>query len=207
LTDTSTDEDRPALIFHEDRSDVARRALPRVAVGTAAWCLLVVVVVLAQGGTDALPVALVITGAIWLLVMIMRWDVIALQFGRPIRYELHADRFLAYRGSELVGSFRFADVKEWVAASPASTLEYWLGWGFWRSGYFMSTLPRYSFTISDGIRRLTVDPPALFRWRDRGGLQDVTYALFERLGAPINYSTSYFTDQPQSSRHGSNRTS
>lgn len=195
MTDTSNHGNSAVLIFNEDRSDIARRAIPRLAVGTAGWCLLVVAVVVVQAGTEALPIALAIMGAVWLLAMVMRFDVIALQFGRPIHYELHADRFLAYRGSKVVDNFQFADVKAWTAAASASTLSYWLGWGYWRSGFFMSTLPKYSFTLSNGSGKTkTVEPPALFRWRDRGGLQDVTQALFERLGTPTNYSTNYFTD-------------
>jgi hypothetical protein len=196
LTNISSNRDSAVLVFHEDRSDIARRALPRLAVGTAGWCLLVVVVVTVQGGTEALRIALMIMGAVWLLAMAMRFDVLALQFGRPIRYELHADRFLAYRGDTVVNSFQFADVKEWTAASSASTFCYWLGWGYWRSGYLISVLPKYSFTLSAGShKQKNVDPPALFRWQDRGGLGDVTYALFERLGTPLNYSTNYFVDR------------
>lgn len=191
MTESSATEPE-VMVFTEDRGDVARRALPRLAVGTAGWCLLVAIIVIVSGGSDAVAPALGIMGGIWVLAMISRFDVYALQWGRPIRYELHEDRFLAYRGAKLVTSVRYADVQEWVAARPAMTLFYWLGWGLWRSGGFSSVLSTYSFTVtSEGGKRKKVEPPALFRWQDRGGLEDVTHALIDRLGTPLNYPIDY----------------
>ncbi len=178
------------LHFVEDRGDVARRALPRLAVGTAGWCLLVAVIAIATWGSVLGTLA--ISGGLWVLGMVTRFDVYALQLGRPIRYELHEDHFVAYRGAKVATSFRYADVQEWVAARSASTFEYWLGWGNWRSGGFTSVLDKYSFTIpTESGKRKKVEPPALFRWRDRGGLEDVTHALIDRLGTPLNYPIDY----------------
>ena len=187
------------LVFYEDRSDVARRALPRLAVGIAGWCLLVIVGFFIWGGAATVPTVPAVMGGIGLLVFMTRFDVIALQFGRPIRYELHADRFLAYRGSRLVESFEYSDVSDWVAADAASTLWYWLGWGYYRSRGFFSVLDQYCFTVTErgSGRRRTLSPPALFRWEDRGGLEDVTQALVKRLGPPINSSVNYFVDKPR----------
>lgn len=178
------------LHFVEDRGDIARRALPRLAVGTAGWCLVgAVVAILAWG---SVPGALGIAGGLWVLAMLTRFDVWALQLGRPIRYELHEDYFVAYRGTKVATTFRYADVEEWTAASSASTFDYWIGWGLWRSGGFTSVLSTYSFTMpTERGKRKKVEPPALFRWQDRGGLEDVTHALIDRLGTPLNYPIDY----------------
>lgn len=172
------------LVFHDDRSDVARRALPRLAVGLGVWCLVVVLVACAPGGPPALRTGFILMGPVWLLAMLIRGDVLALQFGRRVRYELHPTTFRAYRGEKLVTSFAYDDVKEWSSGESAETYVYWLGWGYFRSGIGGSGIASYGFRIKDSVFGSTLRPPVLFRWKDRGGLEDVTAALTERIGFP-----------------------
>lgn len=170
--------------------------MPRLAVGTWVSCLVVAGLIWATDHSAPMPKVMAILGGVWLIALAIRFDVVALQFGRRIRYEMDAEQFRAYRGSKLVTSFDFSAVTEWAAASSASTFEYWLGWGFWRSAALPAVLPQYAFKVSDagGEKPKTIKPPALFRWADRGGLQDVTRALIERLGPPLNYSSDYSLD-------------
>lgn len=56
------------------------------------------------------------------------------------------------------------------------------------------SLDTYAFRIRAANKPSTsyeVRPPALFRWKDRGGLDEVTDTLIERLGGPINYTNEY----------------
>lgn len=198
LTSTSrNDGGQASLTFVEDRSDVMRRAMPRLAVGNAVWCLVIAGLIWATYHTAPMPKVMTIVGVIWLTSLAIRFDVFALQFGRRIQYEITVDQFHAHRGSRMVASFDLSTVTEWVAASSASTFEYWLGWGFWRSSGLPSALPQYSFKVAvEGRNRpKTVRPPALFRWADRGGLEDVTRELIKRLGPPLNYSIDYSLDE------------
>jgi hypothetical protein len=181
---TNTTDDGVVLAFHEDCSDVARRTLPRLALGSAGCCLVPVAFAAAGYGVDGLAAGLTLMGVAWVLVMVQRGVGVArLRLGRSVRYELHPDRFLAYRGGELATSFCFADVAAWTAARAASPFDYWLR-GTWRSRWSMSQLDRYEFLLGGGAREEKVRPPALFRWRDRGGLADVTDALKQRIGKP-----------------------
>lgn len=182
-------------VFEEDRADIMRRAFPRLAVGTLAWCGAIAVVVLVTSGGDA-PVGLVLGLCLGIAVfaLLLRFDVYALQFGRRIRYELSDTEFACYRSDKLVLRFELDHVVDWTAASPAGTLEYWLGLGCYRSAALPLSLSTFHFTLRDETRRTgrrIVSPPALFRWRDRDGLRDVTHRLIRRLGNPVNYSIDY----------------
>lgn len=172
-----------------------RRALPRQAVGNLGWFGIIAVIVLAKSGGEA-PLGTVLGLCLGLAVLasLLRFDVYALRFGRRIRYELSDTEFVCYRSDKLVLRFELDQVLDWTAASPADTWAYWLGWGYHRSAPLPFVLPTFSFTLRDETRRTgkrTVNPPALFRWEDRGGLTDVTHALIRRLGNPLNYSINY----------------
>lgn len=175
------------LVLREDRDDVALRAYPRLAVGTTGLCLVIVVAASVLAGEMAPVWSWPLVGAVGLLSMAARGDVIALQFGRPVVYVLHEDRFEAYRGDRLVDAFLYADVDEWWAAYGASTLAYWVGRGYTRNGWPVPGLSKLRFDVTtESGRSRHISPPALFRWEDRGGLDDVTHALTERIGPPRN---------------------
>lgn len=189
--------DTPTQTFLEDRSDVMWRAMPRLAVGLGATYLAIAGAIFVVDHRAPMVKMLGLVALLWVVSLLIRFDVFALQFGRRIRYEVSDERFEAYRGSKLVDSFRLSAVTEWTAASSASTFEYWLGWGSWRSAALPLALSPYSFKVRDAgnEKTRTVEPPALFRWKDRGGLEDVTRALIERLGPPVNYSINYRLEQ------------
>jgi hypothetical protein len=186
---------QPVQVFEEDRADVMRRALPKLAVGLLGWAGIIALVVLVTSAGDA-PLGLVLglCFGIAVFALLLRFDVYALQFGRRIRYEVSDTEFACYRSDELVLRFELDRVLDWTAASPADTLFYWLGWGYYRSAALPLSLDTFSFTLRDESRRAgnrTVTPPALFRWEDRGGLRDLTHGLVRRLGNPVNYSINY----------------
>ena len=194
LPRTTSFDGQAVHVFEEDRADVMRRALPRLAVGLLGWAGIIALVVLVTAEDAPLGPVLGLCFGIAVFALLLRFDVYALQFGRRIRYEVSDTEFACYRSDELVLRFELDRVLDWTAASPADTLFYWLGWGYYRSAALPLSLSTFSFTVRDESRRAghrTVTPPALFRWQDRGGLRDLTHGLVRRLGNPVNYSINY----------------
>ena len=181
-----------AAVFRDDRADVARRALPRRVVGLAGWSLALIGI--AHIGAPFLDPRILVLPPMFVVVgLLMSFDVFALQWGPRVCFELSDVEFKAYRGSKLVLQFELDQVAEWAATQDAaSTWGYWFGFGYSAASPF--SLCRYTFRLSDGSKWgpfKEVSPPVLFRWQDRGGLDDVTNALIARLGGPWNFTAEY----------------
>lgn len=168
-------------IFYDDRGDVLRRALPRLMAGTAARVLVLLGIPFAVGAAPRYAWGILF--ALWACAILVRVDVIALQFGPRIRYELDGVILRAFRGSKLKTSINLDKVIYWQECPPNLLLAYWLGSGYYRHLPFGFPFGSFSFTtIDESGGRRTITPPALFRWGDRGGLDDLAAALRPILG-------------------------
>lgn len=184
---------REVAVFHEDRRDVARRAFPRLAVAyLVIFTTICVIAVVTTPSTVTLAQFIGLDLGLAAFSLLCRGDVWSLQFGTPIRYEISDTEFRAFRGDRLKMSFRFEDVKDWIDCGSPTTFQYWTGFGYYRSFAFplSNVLDQYTFTLGEREDRWApfkqVSPPALFRWADRGGLDDVSAVLRERVGDPWN---------------------
>lgn len=183
----STEGRSAVLVFHDDLSDHRSRALPRAAIGTAVQCVLLLVLlplVLGAGWRTTGLLSLLLF-ALFPLMVLLDYPAWATQGMTRVWYEFHGEGFRAFRGERQVAAFRYADVSDWVAASPTATYEYWVRLPVPSSP--RGEVSRYTFTFTDdrGARR-SVSPPGLFRWHDRGGLDDVTDQFLRRLGPASN---------------------
>jgi hypothetical protein len=181
-------------VFQEDRDDVVRRALPRLAVGHLAIFtgICVLALLTTPSGNITWGQLLAMDLGLTVFSLLLRGDVWALQFGRQIRYEISDTELRAFRGERETLSFRFDEVKDWIDCRSPTTFQYWVGSGYYREFAlpFSNVLATYTFTLGAREDRWApfkqVAPPALFRWADRGGLEDVSAVLRERLGTPWN---------------------
>ena len=181
-------------VFEEDRNDVVLRALPRLAVGHLVIFtgICVLALLTTPSGNITWGQLLAIDLGLTVFSLLLRGDVWALQFGRRIRYEISDTELRAFRGEREMLSFRFDEVKDWIDCRSPTTFQYWIGFGYYRDFAFplSNVLAQYTFTVGAQEDRWApfkqVTPPALFRWADRGGLEDVSAVLRERLGTPWN---------------------
>lgn len=185
-----------ALVFHEDRDDFVRRVFARAYLGTYGFFLLLTLVASAfVAGSERGEISMLSTfGIPFVIVNIGIWsrfDIWAYQWGRRVRYEIDENQLKIFVGKKLHTTIAFADVTDWVEARSPSIRFFWTGLSLYRTFAMPEWLDQYTFYVKPsgkfGLPK-AVSPPMLFRWRDRGGVEDVSAVLWERLGKPRNRS-------------------
>ena len=173
-------------MFYEDRDDVYRRAMPRSMVGGLIWMVVLTGgFCLAAHDVPPAPYIYLVPPSLWALWCLCRIDLYAAQFGPRVHDELDDGELRAYRGAKLTRRIPLDRVIYWKDAPAVPTWVYWCGAGAMRTMGGLFSVPAFSFDVRDDSgRRRTVSPPALFRWDDRGGCDDLVAALADRIGAP-----------------------
>lgn len=183
-------------IFVEDRDDVVSRALPRAFVGTyvlfQGLFILVYIFGPEPGGEvfthgSLIWVPILLAG----LTMMICFDIWAYRWGRRIRYVIDEESLQVFRADKLKLEIDFSKVRDWADAASPSPNFFWLGQALYRHFATPSVLDSYGFLVvrSDHNGKAKwIYPPMLFRWRDRGGVEDVSAVLWGRLGKPVNRS-------------------